>query len=219
MLKDGKVKYKENKKMKVLLINGSLHEKGCTYTALSEVEKALNANGVETEIYWIGQNATSGCKGCWACKKTKKCVIDDGVNEFVEKCAQVDGFVFGSPVYYASAAGALVSFMDRVFYSGGKNLAYKPAAAVVSCRRAGASTTFDVINKYFTINNMPVVGSNYWNEIHGNTAEEASQDEEGLQTMRILGNNMAWLLKCIQLGKEAGLEPVRERKIMTNFIR
>ncbi len=219
MFKDGKVKYKENKKMKVLLINGSLHEKGCTYTALSEVEKALNANGVETEIYWIGQNATSGCKGCWACKKTKKCVIDDGINEFVEKCAQVDGFVFGSPVYYASAAGALVSFMDRVFYSGGKNLAYKPAAAVVSCRRAGASTTFDVINKYFTINNMPVVGSNYWNEIHGNTAEEASQDEEGLQTMRILGNNMAWLLKCIQLGKEAGLEPVRERKIMTNFIR
>ena len=219
MLKDGKVKYKENKKMKVLLINGSLHEKGCTYTALSEVEKALNANGVETEIYWIGQNATSGCKGCWACKKTKKCVIDDGVNEFVEKCAQVDGFVFGSPVYYASAAGALVSFMDRVFYSGGKNLAYKPAAAVVSCRRAGASTTFDVINKYFTINNMPVVGSNYWNEIHGNTAEEASKDEEGLQTMRILGNNMAWLLKCIQLGKEAGLEPLRERKIMTNFIR
>ena len=205
--------------MKVLLINGSLHEKGCTYTALAEVEKALNANGVETEIYWIGQNSVSGCKGCWACKKTKKCVIDDGVNEFVEKCADFDGFVFGSPVYYASASGALVSFMDRVFYSGGKNLAYKPAGAVVSCRRAGASTTFDVINKYFTINNMPVVGSNYWNEIHGNTAEEASQDEEGLQTMRILGNNMAWLLKCIKLGKEAGLEPIRERKIMTNFIR
>ena len=145
--------------------------------------------------------------------------MDDGVNEFVEKAAQFDGFVFGSPVYYASASGALVSFMDRVFYSGGKNLAYKPAAAVVSCRRAGASTTFDVINKYFTINNMPIVGSNYWNEIHGNTAEEAAQDEEGLQTMRILGNNMAWLLKCIEKGKEAGLEPVRERKIMTNFIR
>ena len=206
--------------MKVLLVNGSSHEKGCTYTALAEVAKALNANGVETEIYWLGQNSVKGCKGCWACKKLKKCVIDDdGVNEFVEKAAEFDGFVFGSPVYYASAAGALVSFMDRVFYSGGKHLAYKPAAAVVSCRRAGASTTFDVINKYFTINNMPVVGSNYWNEIHGNTAAEAAQDEEGLQTMRVLGNNMAWLLKCIQAGKEAGLEPVRERKIMTNFIR
>lgn len=205
--------------MKVLLINGSLHEKGCTYTALSEVAKALNANGVETEIYWVGQSSVSGCKGCWACKKIKKCVVDDGVNEFVEKAAQYDGFVFGSPVYYASAAGTLVSFMDRVFYSGGKNLAYKPAAAVVSCRRAGASTTFDVINKYFTINNMPIVGSNYWNEVHGNTAEEVLQDEEGLQTMRVLGNNMAWLLKCIQLGKDAGLAPERERKIMTNFIR
>ena len=205
--------------MKVLLVNGSSHEKGCTYTALAEVAKALNANGVETEIYWLGQNQISGCKGCWVCKKVKKCVIDDGVNEFVAKAAEFDGFVFGSPVYYASAAGALVSFMDRVFYSGGKNLAFKPAAAVVSCRRAGASTTFDVINKYFTINNMPIVGSNYWNEIHGNTAEEALQDEEGLQTMRILGNNMAWVLKCLALGKEQGIEPKKERKIMTNFIR
>ena len=205
--------------MKVLLVNGSGHEHGCTYTALAEVAKALNAIGVETEIYWIGKNQVAGCMGCWACKKTKKCVLDDGVNEFVEKAAQFDGYVFGSPVYYASAAGALVSFMDRVFYSGGKHLAYKPAAAVVSCRRAGASTTFDVINKYFTINNMQIVGSIYWNEIHGNTAEEAAQDEEGLQTMRVLGNNMAWLLKCILMGKEAGLEPVRERKIMTNFIR
>jgi multimeric flavodoxin WrbA len=205
--------------MKVLLVNGSYHEKGCTYTALAEVAKALNANGVETEIYWLGQHQISGCKGCWACKKTKKCVIDDGVNEFVEKAAEFDGFVFGSPVYYASAAGALVSFLDRVFYSGGKNFAYKPGAAVVSCRRAGASTTFDVINKYFTISNMPIVGSNYWNEIHGNTAEEAAQDAEGLQTMRVLGNNMAWLLKCIQLGKEAGVEPEKEKKVWTNFIR
>jgi multimeric flavodoxin WrbA len=205
--------------MKVLLVNGSHHEKGCTYTALAEVAKALNANGVETEIYWIGQNETSGCKGCWACKKLRKCVIEDGLNEFVEKAASFDGYVFGSPVYYASAAGALVSFMDRLFYSGGRALAYKPAAAVVSCRRAGASTTFDVINKYFTINNMPIVSSNYWNEIHGNKAEEAAQDEEGLQTMRILGNNMAWLLKCIEIGKIEGLEPVKEKKIMTNFIR
>ena len=205
--------------MKVMLVNGSLREKGCTYTALCEVEKALNANGIETEIFQLAGKNVSGCKGCWACKKLGKCVMDDAVNEFVEKAQDFDGFVFGSPVYYASAAGALISFMDRVFYSGGKNLAYKPAASVVSCRRAGASTTFDVLNKYYTINNMPVVGSNYWNEIHGNTAEEAAQDEEGLQTMRILGNNMAWLLKCIQLGKEAGLAPERERKIMTNFIR
>ena len=205
--------------MKVLLVNGSLHEKGCTYTALCEVEKALNANGVETEIYWIGETQKTGCKGCWACKKSGKCVLDDGVNEFVEKAESFDGFVFGSPVYYASAAGAMLSFMDRVFYSGGKKLAYKPAASVVSCRRGGASTTFDVLNKYYTINNMPVVGSNYWNEVHGNKPEEVLQDEEGLQTMRILGNNMAWLLKCIQLGKQAGLAPERERKIMTNFIR
>ena len=205
--------------MKVLLVNGSCHEKGCTYTALAEVAKALNENGVETEIYQLGGKKISGCNGCWACKKIKKCVVDDGVNEFVEKAAAFDGFVFGLLVYYASASGNLVSFMDRVFYSGGKFLAYKPAAAVVSCRRAGASTTFDVINKYFTINNMPIVGANYWNEIHGNTAEEAEKDEEGLQTMRVLGNNMAWLLKCLQLGKDAGVEPVKERKIMTNFIR
>ncbi|MBO5412404.1 MAG: flavodoxin family protein [Clostridia bacterium] len=205
--------------MKVLLVNGSLHEKGCTYTALCEVAKALEANGVETEIYWVGKTKIGGCMGCWACKKTGQCVLDDGLNEFVVKAAEFDGYVFGSPVYYASASGALVSFMDRLFYSAGKKLAYKPAAAVVSCRRAGASTTFDVINKYFTINNMPVVGANYWNEVHGNKAEEVLQDEEGLQTMRILGNNMAWLLKCIEKGKEAGLAPVKERKIMTNFIR
>ena len=206
--------------MKVLLVNGSHHEKGCTYTALAEVAKALNANGIETEIYQLAGKKVEGCRGCWACKKVKKCVFDDGtVNDFVAKAAEFDGFVFGSPVYYASASGVLVSFMDRVFYSGGKALAYKPAAAVVSCRRAGASTTFDVINKYFTINNMPIVSSNYWNEIHGNTAEEAEKDEEGLQTMRVLGNNMAWLIKCIQLGKENEVAPVTEKKVWTNFIR
>lgn len=205
--------------MKVMLVNGSLHEKGCTYTALCEVEKALNANGIETEIYWIGQTQVSGCKGCWACKKIKKCIMEDGVNEFVEKAAEFDGFIFGSPVYYASASGALMSFMDRVFYSGGRNFAYKPAAAVVSCRRAGASTTFDVINKYFTICNMLVVGSNYWNEVHGNKPEDVLLDEEGLQTMRILGNNMSWVLKCLEQGKQAGIAPVTEKKIYTNFIR
>lgn len=205
--------------MKVLLVNGSMHENGCTYTALAEVAKALNDNGIETEIFQLSGKQVSGCKGCWACKKVGKCVFDDCVNEFVEKAASCDGFVFGSPVYYASAAGALVSFMDKVFYSGGKKLAFKPAAAVVSCRRAGASTTFDVINKYFTINQMPIVSSNYWNEVHGNKAEEVLQDEEGLQTMRVLGNNMAWLLQCIQLGKEQGLAPKTEKKIWTNFVR
>ncbi len=206
--------------MKVLLVNGSQHEHGCTFTALSEVAKALNANGVETEIFQLHGKEISGCRGCWACLKAKKCVFEDGVvNEFVAKAAEFDGFVFGSPVYYASANGGLISFMDRVFYSGGRSLAFKPAASVVSCRRGGASTTFDVLNKYFTINNMPIVSSNYWNEVHGNTPEEVAQDEEGLQTMRLLGNNMAWLLKCLALGKEAGIAPITEKKIRTNFIR
>ncbi len=207
--------------MKVLLVNGSQREKGCTYTALCEVAKALNANGVDTEIFQLHGRQISGCKGCAACKKAGKCVFgnEDGVNEFIEKSAAFDGFIFGSPVYYASASGGLISFMDRVFYGGSKNLAFKPAAAVVSCRRAGASTTFDVINKYFSINDMPVVSANYWNEVHGNAAEEVLQDEEGLQTMRILGNNMAWLLKCIEAGKQAGISPAIENKIKTNFIR
>ncbi len=205
--------------MKVLLVNGSPHQFGCTYTALSETAKALNENGIETEIVWIGKQSLQGCQGCGACRKLWKCVIDDCVNEFMEKAALADGFVFGSPVHYASAGGALVAFMDRLFYSSSRKLAYKPAACVVSCRRGGATATFDVLNKYFTINNMPVVSSNYWNEIHGNTAEEAAQDVEGIQTMRVLGNNMAWLLKCIEAGKEKGIEPQKEKKVLTNFIR
>ena len=205
--------------MKVLLVNGSPHEHGCTYTALAEVAKSLNENGVETEIVWLGKQALEGCRGCGACRKLWKCVIEDCVNEFMEKAVEADGFVFGSPVHYASAGGALVSFMDRLFYSSSRKLAYKPAACVVSCRRGGATATFDVLNKYFTINNMPVVSSNYWNEIHGNTAEEALQDVEGVQTMRVLGNNMAWLLKCIEAGKAAGIEPQKEKKVLTNFIR
>lgn len=205
--------------MKVLLVNGSPHANGCTNTALTEVEKALQEQGIQTEIVHIGNKTIQGCKGCWLCKKQGKCIYEDEVNAFVEKAKEADGFIFGSPVYYASANGTLVSFMDRVFYSGGKYMAYKPAATVVSCRRGGASTTFDVLNKYYTINRMPIVSSNYWNEIHGNRAEEAAQDEEGLQTMRVLGYNMAWLLKCIEAGKQAGIEPKSEKKIMTNFIR
>ena len=207
--------------MKVLLVNGSPHVNGCTNAALKEVEKALNENGVETEIFHIGRNAIGGCWGCAACRKLGKCVQDDIVNVFIEKAKDADGFIFGSPVYYASPSGALISFMDRVFYSGAKQLAYKPAAAVASARRAGTLTTFDVLNKYFTINNMPVVSANYWNNVHGanDTPSDVAKDEEGLQIMRILGNNMAWLLQCIALGKEKGIAPKTESKIWTNFIK
>ncbi|MBR2341593.1 MAG: flavodoxin family protein [Clostridia bacterium] len=206
--------------MKVMLVNGSPHEKGCTYTALCEIAKALNGEGVETEIFWIGKQAIGGCWGCGACRKgAGKCVQKDCVNEFVEKAKTSDGFVFGSPVHYASMSGALTSFMDRAFYSGSKAFQYKPGAAVASCRRGGASATFDQMNKYFTISNMPIVSGNYWNQVHGNTPEEVLQDLEGLQTMRYLGYNMAWLLKCMELGKQSGLTPKKEEKIRTNFIR
>ena len=205
--------------MKVLLVNGSPHEKGCTYTALKTVAAALNAEGVETEIFWIGLKPISGCIACLNCRKTGECVFADKVNEFAKKAAEADGFVFGSPVHYAHAGGAITSFMDRLFYSGSKNLAYKPAASVVSSRRAGGPATFDMLNKYYAISNMPIVSSNYWNEVHGNTAEEVEKDEEGLQTMRVLGKNMAWILKCLEAGKKVGIEPKKEEKIKTNFIR
>ncbi|MCM1044629.1 MAG: flavodoxin family protein [Candidatus Gastranaerophilales bacterium] len=206
--------------MKVLLVNGSSRAKGCTYTALEEVAGALNKNGIETEIIQVGVNPVAGCNGCGACSKTGKCFRDDGVNDFVEKAKSADGFVFGSPVHYASASGALTSFLDRAFYGKGNAFEGKPGACVVSCRRGGASSTFDQINKYFTINSMPVVSSQYWNMVHGNTPEEVKQDLEGLQTMRTLGNNMAWLLKCIEAGRQAGVNfPEREPFVRTNFIR
>ena len=206
--------------MKVLLVNGSPHENGCTNRALKEVAKALQEQGVETEIFHIGKAPVGGCTACSACRKTGKCVIDDAVNRFAEKTQTADGFVFGTPVYYASAAGSMVGFMDRLFYSASKSLAFKPAAAVASARRAGTVSAFDGLNKYFTINNMPVVSANYWNGVHGanDTPADVEQDEEGLQTMRLLGNNMAWLLRCIQLGKEQGIQPETETKIRTNFI-
>lgn len=205
--------------MKVLLVNGSPHEKGCTYTALKTVAESLNAEGVETEIYWIGVKPLSGCLACMNCRKTGECVWNDKVNEFAKMAQTADGFVFGSPVHYAHAGGAITSFMDRLFYSGSKHLAYKPAASVVSSRRAGGPATFDMLNKYYAISHMPIVSSNYWNEVHGSTASDVEKDEEGLQTMRLLGKNMAWLLKCIEAGKEKGLEPKSETKIRTNFIR
>lgn len=206
--------------MKVLLVNGSPHANGCTYTALCEVAGALEKEGIETEIFQVGTKPISGCLACGACMKTGRCVINDTVNEFLAKVETADGFVFGSPVHFASASGALTSFMDRVFYGRGNLFAYKPAAAVMSCRRGGATATFEQINKYFTISNMPVVGSQYWNMVHGNNPDEVKQDLEGLQTMRTLGRNMAWLLKSIQAGRDAGVEvPEREGKVATNFIR
>ena len=206
--------------MKVLLVNGSPHAQGCTYTALCEVAAALEKQGIETELFQVGTKPISGCLGCGACIKTRKCVIDDVVNEFVEKAKDADGFVFGSPVHFANASGAITSFMDRAFYGKGAVYANKPAAAVMSCRRGGATATLDQLNKYFTISNMPIVSSQYWNMVHGNTPDEVRQDAEGMQTMRTLGINMAWLLKCIEAGKAAGIAmPEREAKVATNFIR
>ena len=206
--------------MKVLLVNGGPHEKGCTYTALEEVAKTLQKNGIETEIIWLGVQPIAGCIGCNACLKTGKCFRNDIVNEFIEKSKTADGFVFGTPVHFASMSGALTSFMDRVFYGRGDLFKNKPACGVVSCRRGGASATFDQLNKYFSISNMPIVTSQYWNQVHGNTPDEVRKDEEGMQIMRTLGNNMAWLLKCIDVAKKNGVEyPQNESPIKTNFIR
>lgn len=206
--------------MKVILVNGSGHKEGCTYTALKEVANTLEKNGVETEIFQVGNKEITGCIGCGACLKTGKCFRNDLVNEFIDKAKEADGFVFGSPVHYAAASGMLTGLLDRAFYGRGALFAGKPGAAVVSCRRGGASAAFDQINKYFTISNMPIVSSQYWNQVHGNTPEEVVKDEEGMQTMRTLGNNMAWLLKCIEAGKRSGVDfPEREPALKTNFIR
>ena len=207
--------------MKVILVNGSPHKEGCTYTALKEVAKELNIAGVETEIFHIGTKPLSGCLGCSRCLQNGgKCFMDDSVNAFLEKAATADGFVFGSPVHFASASGAITSFMDRAFYGKGNLFRFKPAAAIASCRRGGATATFDQLNKYFTISSMPVVSSKYWNMVHGNKPEEVVRDEEGMQTMRELGKNMGWLLKCIEAGRLSGIElPVPEAPVKTNYIR
>ena len=207
--------------MKVLLINGSPHGKGSTYTALNEVAVTLEKEGIETEMFHIGNHAIRGCIACGKCREIGRCVFEDAVNEAAEKFANADGLVVGSPVYYASANGTLISFLDRLFYSSARQFdkTMKVGAAVVSARRGGNTATFDELNKYFTISGMPVVSSQYWNQIHGNNANEASQDAEGLQTMRTLGRNMAFLMKCIALGKEAYGLPEIETKVATNFIR
>ena len=204
--------------MKVLLVNGSPNKNGCTNEALKEVEKSLQQNGIETEIFWIGNKPISGCLGCNNCFKTKKCFMNDKVNEFLEKANEADGFVFGTPVHYAGPSGAIISFMDRVFYGKSNLFKGKPAATVTSCRRAGGLPAFDCLNKYYTYSCMPIVSSNYWNGVFGSTKEEVQKDEEGLQTMRTLGNNMAWLIKCINCGKKEGIDfPNMEKKIFTSF--
>lgn len=207
--------------MRVLLINGSPHEKGCTYTALSEVAKVLVEQGIETKIVSIGKSEIRGCIGCGGCRKAGKCVFDtDMVNQIAAEAKEADGFVFGSPVYYASANGSLFSLMDRLFFSQSDVLRHKPAAAVVSARRGGTTTALHDIENYFSINQMPLVTSTYWNMVHGSNAEQVVLDEEGLQTMRNLGRNMAWLLQCIEAGKQAGITPPEaETALRTNFIR
>lgn len=206
--------------MKVLLINGSPNEHGCTDLALREVARTLEDCDVQTELLWIGKGPVRGCVACGGCRDKGRCVFDDDpVNRAIERMQQADGLVVGSPVYYASANGSVVSLLDRMFYATG-GFPGKPAAAVVSARRAGTTASLDELNKYFTICGMPVVSSGYWNMIHGNNPDEAAQDAEGLQIMRNLGRNMAWLLRCIQAGREQDIVfPKQERDYRTNFIR
>lgn len=205
--------------MKAILVNGSPHENGCTNRALEEIQAQLTKEGVESEIFWIGTKV-QGCIGCFSCTQTGKCVFDDNLSEFLDKAKDADGFIFGSAVYFGSATGSISSFMDRLFFSGSKYVEYKPVASVASCRRGGASETFAQMNMYYTMTNMPVISSQYWNQVHGFTPEDVEQDAEGLQTMRTLASNMAWILKCIESGKKNDIDrPEREAPIATNFIR
>lgn len=206
---------------KILLINGSPHQKGNTCTALNELSRTMNELGIETEILWLGTAPMQDCIGCFKCKEIKKCVFNDLVNETADRLDEFDGFVLGSPVYYAGPTGRLTSFMDRLFFSCDKSKLWgKLGASVVVCRRGGASASFDRLNKYFGINNMHIVGSQYWNSVHGLLADEAVKDEEGMQGMRTLAHNFAYLLKSMELAKKAGIsQDVPEAFIATNFIR
>ena len=207
--------------MKVLLVNGSPHKNGSTNRALQEVEKTLQASGMETEIFWIGNEPIGGCIGCGGCGKTGACVFGGVVAEFTKKAKDADGFVFGSPVHYAAASGNMTSFLDRVFYSAdAETFRFKPAAVVTAARRGGNSAAYEQLLKYPGISHMPIVSSQYWNMVHGANAQDVEQDLEGLQTMRALGRNMAWLLSCIQAGKDAGVNPPAVEPFQrTNFIR
>ena len=206
--------------MKVLMLNGSSHINGTTMAALTEVGKALEEDGIEYEIFQIGGGPVADCLGCGQCTESGCIFSDDAVNAFVAKAKEADGYIFGTPVYYAHPSGRIQSFLDRVFYSSGKHFAHKPGASVAVARRGGTATTFDVLNKYFGITQMITVGSTYWNQVHGRNAEDAAKDLEGIQTMRNLGHNMAWVLKCLEAGKEKGLvPPTADRSNQTNFIR
>lgn len=203
--------------MKVLLINGSPHPKGCTWRALDEVMRTLNEEGIETKLIQVGNQVVRGCIACGTCKKKGCCVFDDIVNEAALEFEDSDALIVGSPVYYGSPNGTLLSFLDRLFYSTSFSKQMKLGAAVVSARRGGNTASFDVLNKYFTISSMPVVSSTYWNQVHGFTADDVEKDEEGLQVMRNLAHNMAFLLKAIKAQKEAEGLPELERKYSTHF--
>ena len=204
---------------KVIILSGSPHKDGTTSRALEELSGSLMAQGIDAEVIQVGHLTVRGCSGCYACGKLKKCVHDDIVNEIAEKFKEADGLVIASPVYYASPNGAFLALLDRLFYSSRFDKSMKVGASVVVARRGGCTASFDVLNKYFTISEMPIVSSRYWNQVHGNGIEDAEQDLEGLQTMRILARNMAFLIKCIRLGKEQLPEIEKERKIYTNFIK
>jgi multimeric flavodoxin WrbA len=210
-------------RMKVLLVNGSPNEKGCTYTGLLEIAETLQKEEMDTELFYIGKKPISGCIACYKCRKANpgRCAISDRVNECLEAAEKADGFIFGTPVHFAAASGIITSFMDRLFFSAGNDTFYlKPAAAIVSARRGGTTSAFDQLNKYFTIREMPVISSRYWNMIHGSKPEDVKQDAEGLQTLRILARNMAWFLRCKAAGAQAGVAlPQKETPLRTNFIR
>ena len=207
--------------MKVLLVNGSPHEKGCTNRALMEIQRTLLEEGVDSEILWLGKEPLGGCIACGGCRHNDQCIYDDILNKSREKFRQADGFVFGSPVHYAAASGNLTAFMDRLFYSEGKATFFmKPAAAITSARRAGTTATMDQLNKYFSISQMPIVSSRYWNMVHGSTPEQVEEDKEGLWTMRALARNMAYLLKCQEAARAAGIAlPRQEAGEYTDFVR
>ncbi len=206
--------------MKVLLVNGSPRQHGCTYTALAEVAKTLQDKGIETDIHWVGNQAVPGCTACGSCHKTGVCIFDDQVNDIAARLDRYDGFLFGTPVYYGGPSGQILSFMNRLFYSASRKMAGKPVSAVVSCRRGGASAAFQQLNMHFMMTNMLIITSQYWNQVHGNTPQEVLQDAEGMQTMRTLAENMAYVLRSLEAGRASGVpQPAYEPKIRTNFIR
>lgn len=207
--------------MKVMLLNGSPHAEGCSYTALEEAARVFEEEGISCERVWVGRGPVAGCTGCGGCRSLGRCVFDDQVNAAVEKFKECGGMLVASPVHYASASGAVTSFLDRFFYSCPKeDLWMKPGASIVSCRRGGASAAFDQLNKYFTISEMPLASSCYWNQVHGNSPEELRQDLEGLRTVRVLARNMAYLMKALELARAQGLTPpAKEPRAVTNFIR